>query len=567
VKALLARPWLVAGLLFLVTAALFWPATGFAFLGYDDDLYVTANPLVRDGLSLEGVRAAFTSAHAANWHPLTWLSHQLDVSLGGLDPRVHHRTSVLLHALNAALVFLALRALTGWSGASALLALFFAVHPLRVESVAWVSERKDVLAGTCAAAVLWSHATWVRTRRTAAYVLSLVFLVLGLLAKPMLVSLPLVLGVLDLWPLARRDLGRALVEKLPHATLALGLCVVTLLVQERGGALVALADVDAGLRAEVALRATAQYVLRSLWPVRLAPFHPHPALEESAHLVPLGLAALLVGACLAAALRLRRRAPALLAGLALFLVMLVPVLGLVPIGLAAWAERYTYLASLGLGLALVGGARALLPERLLAPAGAALGVALVALALVTARTLPHWRDDRTLFAHAVRVEPSSVAHVQLANALEQAGEREAALRELDAALARRPELAGARVNRARLLLALARPDEAREELRTAAGTPAVDEATLSLIAWVLATNSGAGDPALARTLALELVRRAPGQLAHRETLAAAEARLGNTDEAVRLQQELLPRLPPAARAAAEERLTLYRAGKPFLQAP
>ena len=161
-KRLLVEPRLVALLLFLATAALLWPATGFEFLNYDDDAYVTANALVRAGLDGESVRAAFTSGAAANWHPLTWLSHQLDVELFELDAGAHHRTSVLLHALNAALVFLALRALTERAGASALVAALFAFHPLRVESVAWVAERKDLLAGTFFAAPLWAHARGVR---------------------------------------------------------------------------------------------------------------------------------------------------------------------------------------------------------------------------------------------------------------------------------------------------------------------------------------------------------------------------------------------------------------------
>jgi tetratricopeptide (TPR) repeat protein len=560
-------PRVLAAALFLVTALVFWPATSFEFLAYDDDVYVTNNAFVRAGLTGESLRAAFTSGAAANWHPLTWLSHQLDVALFALEPGPHHRTSVLLHALNAALAFLALRALTQRAVASLLVAALFALHPLRVESVAWIAERKDVLCGTFFFALLWAHAHWARTRRRGAYVLSVALLALGLMAKPMLVTSPAVLLVLDVWPLARRDWRAALLEKLPLVALALLSCVVTYAVQERGGALAALSEVGALARLELALRALVQYVGITLWPTHLTPFHPHPALETSAQLVALPLAALVAGALASSAWFLRRRAPAVPAGLALFVGMLVPVLGLVSVGLAGWAERYTYLPSLGLGLALVFGVGALVPAR--AQRGAALVcvLGLVGLTGVTARTLPHWRDDRALFSHAVAVEPSSVAHVQLGNALERAGEPEAALRELAAALARRPELAGARVNRARLLLALERPDEARAELRAAAATPGVDETTVSLVAWVLATSAGAGDPELARGLALELTRRSPGQLAHRETLAAAEARLGNTAEAARLQAELLPRLPASARAAAEERLALYRAGKPFLTAP
>jgi len=594
----LAEPRLVALLLFLATAALFWPATSFEFLNYDDDVYVTGNAFVRAGLTAESVRTAFTSGAAANWHPLTWLSHQLDVTLFALDAGAHHRTSVLLHALNAALLFAALRALSGAHGPSALVAALFALHPLRVESVAWVAERKDVLAGTFFALVLWAHAGWVRRRRRGAYALSLLFLALGLLAKPMLVTVPAVLFVLDVWPLGRTDLGRAAREKLPHLALALAVALVTLVVQERGGALAELGELGAGARVAVALQALALYVARAFVPAGLAPFHPHPSLEPAAQLPPVLLAALALLVLGGTVLALCRRAPALGAGGLLFVGMLVPVLGLVPVGLAAWAERYTYLPSLGLALALVFGGQSLLPPRARAAAAGLLAVALVPLALRTRAALAPWHDSRTLFEHAVAVEPSSVAHAQL----ELEGRLAEALEHDEAALARRPRLAGLRVNRARLLERLGRTDEARVELeqalalepelapararlgwllvqapgddgpglaqlrRALADAPQDDELQ-NLVAWVLATSPSAGAPEEARALAAALVARAPRQLAYQETLAAALARLGTFEEAARLQGELVARLPPAARAAPEERLRLYRAGKPYLAAP
>lgn len=601
-KRWLAEPRLLALCLFLATALVFWPAGGFGFLDYDDDVYVTQNAFVRAGLTTESVRAAFTSGAAANWHPLTWLSHQLDVELFGLErPGAHHRTSVLLHALNAALVFLALRALTQRNATSALVAALFALHPLRVESVAWIAERKDVLAGTFFAATLWAHARWVRGESRAAYALSLLFLALGLLAKPMLVSVPAVLFVLDVWPLERRDLARAAREKLPHLGLALGAALVTLRVQAEGGALAELAGSSLATRLVVALQAVAQYLVHTFVPTGLAPFHPHPALEPARLPAPaLACALLLVPTALAVALR--RRAPALLAGWLLFLGMLVPVLGLVPVGLAAWAERYTYLPAIALFLALVSGTGSLLPARAHALAAGLGTLALVACALATRSALAPWRDDLPLFAHAVRVEPSSVAHTELALALQAEGRHDEALAQFEAAVARRPGLAGLRVNRADGLERLGRAQEARAELeralelapdlghaharlgrllvqapgddaagvahlRRAYAALPLDFEVANLLAWVLATSPSAAAPAEARALASALVARAPHKLAALETLAAAHARVGAFEDAVRAQGELVERLPLAARGPAEERLRLYRAGKPYLASP
>ncbi|HEX6882081.1 MAG TPA: hypothetical protein VF530_01810, partial [Planctomycetota bacterium] len=402
------RAALLAALLFALALALFWRTTDFAFLNYDDDTYVTANPGVRGGLSWEGLRWALTTGHAANWHPLTWLSHQLDVELFGLDPRSHHRTNVLLHALNAALCFLALRALTGASGRSALAAALFALHPLRVESVAWVAERKDLLAGAFGFAALWAHAAYARQGGTRRHGLCLLLFALGLAAKPMLVTLPALFLVLDAWPLKRlfvtppaappvpppspaptrpgevhgARLRYAVIrEKVPFLLLALASALVTLLVQRAGGALGPLAEVPLGPRLVNALRALGLYLSKSLVPEGLCVIHPHPYLAAGGGwtvAAALGLGLLL--AWLVLGWRRRRSAPYLLVGALWFVGLLVPVLGLVQVGLQGWAERYTYLPSVGLALALVWGGAELCTARRRAPGLALAAAALVALA-------------------------------------------------------------------------------------------------------------------------------------------------------------------------------------------
>ena len=292
----------LAALLLVVPIFLVYARTaGFDFVNYDDPNYVTDNQIVQRGLTGEGLRWAFTATHASNWHPLTWLTHMLDVQLFGLDAGRHHLVSVALHAVNALLLFLFLRTTTRRTWPSFLAAALFAWHPLRVESVAWVAERKDVLAG-----LFWmlTLSAWVRyARRPAAgtYLVVLASFALGLLAKPMLVTLPFVLLLLDHWPLRRaeRGLGRLVREKLPLFALAALSCVVTLIVQRRGGAVAPLDEIDLALRAQNAVAAVGTYLLQTLWPTGLACFYPHPGLVADDPRTTLWLPALASGVVLA----------------------------------------------------------------------------------------------------------------------------------------------------------------------------------------------------------------------------------------------------------------------------
>ncbi|MFI5315381.1 MAG: tetratricopeptide repeat protein [Myxococcota bacterium] len=407
----------IAALLAVATLWLYAPVRRLPFLRYDDEQYVTANAAVQGGLSLAGARWAFTTYHASNWHPLTWLSHMLDTSAFGSSAAGPHVENALLHALNSVLVFALLAGLTGAVGRSALAALLFAVHPQHVESVAWIAERKDLLCALFGLASLVAWCRYARAESAVAYAAALACMALGLLAKPMLVSLPLLLLVLDYWPLARPLRRRLLLEKLPFAALSLAASVVTLRAQVSAMQLdVALPD-----RLANACVAVAATLGQSLVPIRLAVLYPHPGHWPIADIAgALGFVAALGGLAFA----LRRRAPYLLAGGVWFGVGLAPTLGLVQVGFQSHADRYAYLPQLGVLWAVVWGladplARARAPRAV----GVALAAAAVlALAAGTRKQLEYWESDVALWQRAVAIAgPSYYAETELGIELGAAG--------------------------------------------------------------------------------------------------------------------------------------------------
>jgi tetratricopeptide (TPR) repeat protein len=433
------------------TFALFAGVRANEFLLYDDATYVGANPAVKAGLTWQGLRWAFANGgYACNFHPLAWLSHMLDVELFELRPSGHHLTSAALHALSAALCFAALRALTRRVWVSLVAAGLFAFHPLRVESVAWVAERKDLLAGVFFFLTLLAWRGHVARPGAGRYAFALGLFALGLLAKPMLVTLPGVLLLLDVWPLRRwsavggqRSTWALLLEKLPFALLALASAAVTIRVQAAGGCTQHLEHLSLGVRAENALVACLRYLRNLAWPHDLAVFYPHPAIVAPRHslLRAAGLAALALAALLLAAWKLRKRGPYIGVGLLWFHGMLVPVIGLVQVGGQALADRYTYLPSVGIELAVacalaeLGSGRG---ARRLAASLLAL-VLLVAPLPATLRQIGVWKDTRTLFEHALLVtEGNYVAHVQVGRVLGDAGAIDAARAHFEAALAINP---------------------------------------------------------------------------------------------------------------------------------
>jgi tetratricopeptide (TPR) repeat protein len=404
------RAVLLAAGLVLATLAAYASVARNDFIHIDDNTYVTDNPHVQAGLSLGTLAWAFTTSRGANWHPLTWLSHALDCQLFGLHPAGHHLTSLLLHVVSAVWLFFLLRRATSSTGRSAFVAALFALHPLHVESVAWVAERKDVLSGLLWMATLWSYLRWVELPGAGRYALVLLLYALGLLAKPMLVTLPFVLLLLDLWPLSRMSMIWPRVrEKLPLFALAVAASVITFFVQRAQGAMAGGAKIPLGLRIENALVSTVAYVAQTVWPARLGFFYPHP-LEAYPVWQVAGSALLLAAASVVAFLTLRTR-PYVAVGWLWFLGMLVPVIGLVQVGTQARADRYTYLPLIGLSIAVAWGAFDLAGRarwgRIALAAGA---VALAASwAILTSVQVGHWKNDRTLYEREVALLPDNAA--------------------------------------------------------------------------------------------------------------------------------------------------------------
>jgi tetratricopeptide (TPR) repeat protein len=463
------RTGLVALALAAATFAAFAPALGCGFIPLDDPQYVSQNPCVLGGPGAGATRWAFTTFHLCNWHPLTWLSLQLDAALWGADPRGFHLTNVLLHAANAALLFGALRALTGAFWRSAAVALLFGVHPLRVESVAWVSERKDVLSIFFGLAALRVYARYARAPSAPRYLAVFLALALSLMAKATLVTLPCLLLVLDWWPLGRarsgRDWSHLVAEKVPLLALAAAACVVTYLAQQEGGATRSREAFPAAVRVGNAAVACVTYLAKSAWPSGLAFFYPHPKGSLPAWRV--AGASLLLAAVMASTAALRRRAPYLLAGWLWYLGTLVPVLGLVQVGEQAMADRYTYFPQVGVLVALSWGVADLAAGRgtlaTLAAAAAAL-----ALATLTFGRLQLWRDPRALLEASLEVTgPNEVILSCLGRAYEDGRDDASAARCFREALATNPESALVLCNIGGLLARAGDLDEAARHLEKA----------------------------------------------------------------------------------------------------
>ena len=475
----------------LGTAALYWPITSHPFILFDDEEYVTVNKHVITGLNWENFRWAFTNVEAANWHPLTWLSHQLDCALFGLNAGAHHFVNLLFHVVNTLLVFVFLRGTTGAVWRSALAAAFFAWHPLHVESVAWASERKDTLSTFFFLLTLIAYARYAQARNKAEgigsqpeapggttarwwfYGLALVLFGCGLMSKPMVVTLPFVLLLLDFWPLGRildaefrvRNLKVLLLEKIPFFALSMGGSVVTYLVQIGGGAEWKTPLFDRLANAGVAY---ARYVAKTFWPTDLVILYPHP--KHWPVVLSLGAAVVLV-AWTILCIRNWRRQPYLAVGWFWFLGTLVPTIGIVQVGAQSMADRYSYIPSIGFFIALVWAAAELVrakPERknlFLILCGGALAGCL----LVTTIQITYWRNSISLFLHAIEVTQNNyVAANCLGKAFEKAGDKTRALVLYRDVVRMEPRFSQGHFNYAIILLEFGDKTEALKHLQAAA---------------------------------------------------------------------------------------------------
>jgi tetratricopeptide (TPR) repeat protein len=449
----------------------YWPAGGHDFVNFDDPLYVTANREVQAGLTAGGVAWAFTTLRGGNWHPLTWLSHMLDVSLFGLHAGRHHLTSVAIHGANAVLLLWVLVRMTGAFWQAAFVAALFALHPLHVESVAWVAERKDVLCTLFFLLMLWAYARFVERPGAGRYALLVLAFVLGLASKAMIVTAPAVLLLLDLWPLGRlapaagrqraaARLASLVAEKLPLLALAALVAGLTFLAQRRGGTMSTTDTLAAATRVGHAAVAYFEYLALALWPRRLAVFYPYPAVLPAWQ--ALGAGALLV-ALTAGALGLARTRPYLLVGWGWYVVTLLPVIGLVQVGMHSIADRYTYVPLIGIFVVAAWGAPDLLAglRWRRAALAAAAALALVAAAAATRAQVGRWKDDVTLYEHALAVTDGNfLAHNNLGLALVRAGRIAEARPHFEEAVRLKPRYLDARNNLGGTLVRAGRLDEA-----------------------------------------------------------------------------------------------------------
>jgi protein O-mannosyl-transferase len=468
--------------LIAVNLAVYAPVRQYEFVSIDDPAYVSENPHISGGVTWPGIAWAFSSGYAANWHPLTWLSHMLDVHVFGMNAGRHHLINLALHIANTLLLFGLLLRLTGALGRSAFVAGLFAVHPLHVESVAWIAERKDVLSTLFWLLTLWAYAAYVRRPGVRRYLLVLVGFALGLMTKPMLVTLPFVMLLLDVWPLGRVAFGaeaagrtrpaargnagsiwlQLVWEKLPLFALAAISSLVTWLVQQLGGAVTGFELFPWTLRVENALMSYAAYIGKMLWPARLVVLVPYPRsipgwLAVGAFLVLLGISV--------AVIRGARRHPYLLVGWYWYLGTLVPVIGIVQAGIQARADRYTYVPLIGLFIMAAWGAADLLARRPQWRRALPVTAVLVILAfMMTARgQVRVWQSSVALWEHAVELTldmDNYGAHNALGMILRQKGRAGEAIAHFTAAVALNPDLAEAHQNLGRILVDQGRMAEA-----------------------------------------------------------------------------------------------------------
>src|ERR1022692_1280920 len=552
------RDWQIMALLAAATVAVFWQVSRHEFVNYDDPAYVTYNPMGQQGLTWPGVAWAFGELHgeATYWHPMTWLSHMLDCQLFGLRPAGHHLSSLFLHTLNTLLLFVLLRRMTGQRGPSAMVAALFALHPLQVDSVAWIAERKNVLSTFFFMLTLWAYARYVevlglkskvQSQETECrvqnaesgvthhasritdhamlfYVLSLVLFALGLMSKPMLVTLPFVMLLLDYWPLQRCQpapgnlkpsahkfhpssfiLHPLLLEKLPFLALSAASSLVTIRAHASLGALVSAEQLPVSYRLANAVVAAALYLRKLVWPVDLSVFYLHPGRWPAEAVV--GSVLLLLGVTAAAVWQGRRR-PYLIVGWLWFLGMLVPVIGLVQAHVQALADRFAYVPVIGVFVMVVWAV-----AEWTAPGRKRCALAALVLAgcvWMTSLQLRHWRNSVTLLRRVVQVEPTNfVGRLMLGNTFLEGRQLDAALREYQAALRQRPEYPDARLRAGAVLIEQGKPAEAMPYL-------------------------------------LQAIQLAPAWPEPQRRLALALQRQGRNEEARAAYQKLISLMPPTA---------------------
>ncbi len=564
------RTILICLILAAVSLALYWPLTSHGFVSYDDGIYILENPHVNTGINWANAAWAFRTGYAGNWHPLTWISHMLDVEWFGLRPGWHHLVNVLFHSANTVLLFLLLNRITSSKWRSAFVAALFGWHPLHVESVAWAAERKDVLSAFFFMVTLLAYSAYAQKQnanseakfdirnsksetnstsgvRTSCYLLALACFALGLLSKPMLVSVPFLMLLLDLWPLRRlqpaasaletqtapprypdASIVRLLLEKLPFFALTIASCIATYIAQKGGGAVVSLKALSFGERLENAIVAYGVYLVKTFWPVRLSILYP---LRADVSIVAVIASSVLLLSVIAWTLWRIRSSPHLAVGWFWYLGMLVPVIGLVQVGMQQMADRYTYLPIIGVFIMLVwevpDWTTSMQRAKIL---GMTAVLILVACLVATRRQLTYWQNTETLFGRAAQVTRNNyIAFSNHGQALFKQGRVEEAIAEYEKAIGLEPNLDAARLGIGEALMQQGKLDDAIAQFAKVLELHPENSAA-RLQVGVLRGRQGKYEEAV--TAFSEVLRRHPDDLAAHNNLGNVLTLEGKYDEAV-----------------------------------
>jgi protein O-mannosyl-transferase len=478
------RPDIIICLFIVITTlTVYWQVRNHSFINYDDGMYVTGNQYVQEGLNLKSISWAFSNTFAANWHPITWLSHMLDVQIHGMNAGSHHLTSLFFHIANTLLLFLVFRKMTGKIWQSSLVAALFAIHPLHVESVAWISERKDVLSTLFWLLAMWSYARYAEKPGLIRYLTVFIFFILGLMTKPMLVTLPFVFLLLDYWPLQRFKLNHKddaikksekrlpilllVWEKVPFFIFSLLTSVVALVAQHNKGAVASIGRFTLFSRIENAIVSYVSYIGKMIWPGNLAAFYPHPG---NLSVWKVAGSCLLLTLITYIAIRSIRLRPWFIMGWLWYIGTLVPVIGIVQVGLQAMADRYTYIPLIGLFIIIAWGVPELaIRWRLKKPVFVATtSVILLAFMMISWVQVRYWADNISLYEHALDVTSDNfLAHNGLGCDLTTRGMFDEAAIHYSKALRIRPEYAEAHYNLGHILSIKGKKEEAIEHFRKA----------------------------------------------------------------------------------------------------
>ena len=597
--SILHRDALMCLLLAIGTGLIFSPVVNYDFIYLDDPTYVTNNDQVMAGMTVDGVRWAFTTRLAGNWHPLTWLSHMLDCELFEINPGGHHLTNLLIHSVNTGLLFFLLHAMTGAFWRSGFVAAAFGIHPLRIESVAWISERKDVLSVLFFLLTVAAYIHYTRRYSVPRYLLMIVTFALGLMSKPMLVTLPCVLLLLDWWPLRRvrfgawnqvvdhdagtsekhrsrtRSVHDLIWEKSPLLLLSGASCIITFVVQQSGGAVASLEQMPLRIRLANAAVTYVSYIVKTIWPFPMAVLYPHPGSSLPIWLAIVALLLLLaISVC---AIRVAQKHEYLLVGWLWYLGTLVPVIGLVQIGRQAMADRYTYLPSIGLFIMIAWGSADVFGRLGLRRAIPALtaSVAIGLMMIGTCIHLPKWKDSSRLFLHALEVTKNNyVIHNNYGGYLYDHRRFEEAATHVRQSLRIKPSHASAQANLGHIYWQQGKTGQAMDAWQKVLQIDPDQIEPANNLAWIKATHH---DPALRDPNEAVRLARHACEVARYEnpvvldTLAAASAALGNFAEAADHAQKALDlarryddrRLEDTIR----KHLEYYQRGEPYVDVP